>query len=48
MTAGGFLYIAGSDLLPELHHEVKPKNSFLQLFFMLLGIAIMTLLLLFE
>ena len=23
ITAGGFIYIAGSDLLPELHHEAK-------------------------
>ena len=44
VTAGGFLYIAGSDLLPELHHEVRLKSSLAQLFFIILGIGIMTLL----
>jgi zinc and cadmium transporter len=40
-TAGGFIYIAGSDLIPELHKEVKPKKSAIQLVFLLLGIGIM-------
>ncbi len=48
ITAGGFLYIAGSDLLPELHHEINPKNSFLQLVFMISGAGIMALLLIFS
>ena len=39
-TAGGFLYIASSDLIPELHkHEVS--NSLKQLIALLFGIAVM-------
>jgi len=45
VTAGGFLYIAGSDLIPELHHEVDVKTSLLQLVLILLGVGIMALLL---
>lgn len=41
ITAGGFLYIAGSDLIPELHKENNAKNSFWQLAFITLGIALM-------
>lgn len=48
LTAGGFLYIAGADLLPELHRENRLKNSFWQLGLMLLGIGIMVLLALVE
>jgi len=48
VTAGGFLYIAGSDLLPELHHEVKLSTSFWQMILMVLGISIMALLVLLE
>jgi zinc and cadmium transporter len=50
VTAGGFIYLAGSDLIPELHHEhnVKITKSLLQLGFMLLGVAIMTLLIFVE
>ncbi len=40
-TAGGFIYIAGSDLIPELHKEIGFKKSFLQLLGLLLGIGIM-------
>lgn len=47
-AAGNFIYIAGTDLLPELHKEVRPKRSFIQLLSILLGIGIMLLLLLFE
>lgn len=46
ITAGGFLYIAGSDLIPELHHEVKASTSLWQLLLIVLGVAIMALLLL--
>jgi len=38
-AAGGFIYIATADLLPELH-RVKPDKAFTQLFFFGLGIAI--------
>lgn len=41
ITAGGFIYIAGSDLIPELHHDTDAKRSLSQLFAILLGIAIM-------
>lgn len=44
ITAGGFLYIAGSDLIPELHHNVEIKESLVQLICILLGIGIMALL----
>ncbi|MDI6777802.1 MAG: ZIP family metal transporter [Patescibacteria group bacterium] len=41
VTAGGFLYIAGSDLIPELKHETKIAASIGQLFAIILGIAVM-------
>lgn len=44
ITAGGFLYIAGSDLIPELHKEVKVSRSLAQLFAMVFGVGIMILL----
>lgn len=43
-TAGGFLYIAASDLIPELRKDIKPLNSLLQLIFILFGLGIMYLL----
>jgi len=43
-TAGGFIYIAGSDLIPELHKEVKPLRSLFQLIALLLGMGVMFLL----
>jgi zinc and cadmium transporter len=45
-TAGSFIYIAGSDLLPELHKEHRPSKSLVQLFALLGGISLMYLLLL--
>ncbi|MFA6135785.1 MAG: ZIP family metal transporter [Candidatus Paceibacterota bacterium] len=50
ITAGGFIYIAGSDLIPDLHHNHgdKPKTSIIQLFAIILGIAIMATLLFIE
>ncbi len=44
-AAGGFIYIAGSDLIPELHKEVKVRKSLLQFIAFVLGILIMFLLL---
>lgn len=41
ITIGGFLYIANADLIPELHKDVDPKNSAIQLFSILFGVAIM-------
>jgi zinc and cadmium transporter len=40
-TAGGFIYIAGSDLIPELQKEVKPGKSLLQFVALILGMGIM-------
>jgi len=50
ITAGGFLYIGGSDLIPELHKEdhVKISTSLVQLAAIVLGIGIMALLVLME
>jgi zinc and cadmium transporter len=48
ITAGGFLYIAGSDLIPELQHDVKIKNSLIQFVCIIFGVAIMALMLLVE
>lgn len=48
MTAGGFIYLAGSDLIPELHKEVKFSRSLLQLVSVILGVAVMALLLFLE
>jgi len=47
-AAGSFIYIAGSDLIPELHKEVKAAKSILQLLAFVMGIAIMLTLLLLE
>ncbi|MBN2102307.1 MAG: ZIP family metal transporter [Candidatus Aenigmarchaeota archaeon] len=44
-TAGGFLYIAGSDLIPELHKECRVHRSLVQLIGIILGIAVMMTLL---
>lgn len=41
LAAGNFLYIAGSDLIPELNKEPKAKSSLAQLFAMIAGIALM-------
>lgn len=45
LTAGGFIYIAGSDLIPELHHDCGTSLSFWQLLWIVFGIGIMALLL---
>jgi len=47
-TAGGFIYIAGSDLIPELKKDITPLNSLIQMFFLLLGLGIMLALVIFE
>ena len=44
ITAGGFLYIAGSDLIPELHHNTDAKKSIIQLLMLIAGVAVMTIL----
>lgn len=40
-SAGGFIYIAGSDLIPELHKERALDASLLQLAAFIAGIAVM-------
>ncbi len=46
ITAGGFIYLAASDLIPELHrHESKIKDSLWQMFSVLIGLGIMYFLL---
>ncbi|AJF59823.1 MAG: zinc/iron permease [archaeon GW2011_AR10] len=47
-TVGGFIYIAGSDLIPELHHEDDTGKSVLQIIVFLAGILVMALLLFLE
>lgn len=48
MSAGTFIYIAGSDLVPELHREREPVRSLVQLITIGLGIGLMFLLTLIE
>ena len=47
-AAGGFIYIAGATLIPELHHECGWEESLSHILAVLLGIGIMALLLLVE
>lgn len=48
ITAGGFIYLALADLMPQLHRDIQPARSALQFFAALCGIAIMLALTLFE
>ncbi len=48
IAAGSFLYIAGSDLVPELKKTVSIKKSFIQFIAIVIGISVMFLLTLFE
>jgi len=43
-AAGGFIYIAASDLVPELHKEPKLKKSLTSFAFFILGILLMAIL----
>jgi len=45
VAAGGFIYIALSDLVPELHKAKAAKHFFLQFVALALGITLMYLLL---
>ena len=40
-AAGGFLYIAGSDLVPELHKHTDVRSSLVQFLAIVLGFALM-------
>jgi zinc and cadmium transporter len=48
LTAGGFIYIAGSDLIPELHKDKSPLRSVIQLVGMTAGTCMMVALALVE
>lgn len=47
-AAGNLLYIAGSDLIPELHRYTKPSQGLVQLLYMIVGIGLMYIMVLFE
>lgn len=44
LTAGGFIYIASSDLVPEIHKETNLKKSIFSLVFFVFGIVLMYIL----
>lgn len=48
LAIGGFIYIAGSDLIPELHKETNLKTSLIQTICFIIGILIMLSLLVVE
>ncbi|HIE05367.1 MAG TPA: ZIP family metal transporter [bacterium (Candidatus Stahlbacteria)] len=48
ITAGSFIYIAGPDLIPELHHELRISISILQFVSIIAGVGVMGLLTLLE
>jgi zinc and cadmium transporter len=48
-AAGNFIYIAGSDLIPEIRKDMpQPKKAAMQMISIVLGVAVMMLLLLLE
>ena len=48
LAAGGFIYIAGSDLVPELNKEVEPSKSVAQMLAIGAGVGLMLLLTMLE
>ncbi|HOK52244.1 MAG TPA: ZIP family metal transporter [Bacteroidales bacterium] len=44
VAAGGFIYLAGSDLIPELNKHVSKYATIIQVIMVIAGIAIMYLL----
>ena len=42
-SVGGFIYIASSDLIPEIHKEKNLKKSFFQFIFLVLGVLLIWL-----
>jgi zinc and cadmium transporter len=48
IAAGGFIYIAIADLIPELHKTKNVKHSIIQIFIILIGVLSMLALLLLE
>lgn len=47
LAAGGFIYIAASDLLPELRKNISMRNFFVDFIFMLCGVGVILLVSLF-
>jgi len=47
-AAGNFIYIASTDLIPELHKETSVRKSAIQLVFFVLGVGVMLTLLTLE
>lgn len=43
-AAGGFIYIASSDLIPELHKEADFRKSMMSFIFFIIGVLLMALL----
>ena len=43
IAAASFIYIALSDLMPEITHQEKPERFYVQLFFILIGVAMAVL-----
>ncbi|MCS7115303.1 MAG: ZIP family metal transporter [Nitrososphaerota archaeon] len=41
LAAGGFIYIAATDLMPELHKKLHARESLIQLIALLIGIGLM-------
>ncbi len=48
IAIGGFIYIAGADLIPELHKNFETKKSIFELLAFITGIMVMAILLLIE
>jgi len=48
VTAGGFIYIAGSDLIPELHKEKRLVHGLIQILSIMVGAGLMVLIKLVE
>ena len=48
IAIGGFIYIASSDLIPELHKNFQTKKSIIQILCLVAGIAVMAWRLLLE
>jgi zinc and cadmium transporter len=44
LTAGSFIYIAGSDLVPQLNKEVAPVRALMQFVAIMIGVGLMLLL----
>lgn len=48
IAAGGFIYIASSDLIPELHKTKSGRQSLLQFLFIIIGVGLMLAMTLLE